>query len=119
MKKLIYANNLTRKRFLQRRTRIFTNWLKINFENPYTIFLAMFFPFAQAFLASVIVLYTSPNRNELNDNIMLFGVAAMYYLAFAMNSKRATRGSLLGLILLVTFVALGIICGKMFTIAYV
>ncbi len=119
MKKLIYANNQVRNRFLQRRTRIFTNWLKINFEKPYTIFLAMFFPFAQAFLASVIVLYTSPNRNELNDNIMLFGVAAMYYLAFAMNSKRATRGSWLGLMLLVIFGALGIICGKMFTIAYV
>jgi hypothetical protein len=118
MNKLVYANKQVRKRFLQRRTRIFTRWLKINFEKPYTIFLAVFFPFAQAFLASVIVLYTSPEKNELSDNISLFGVAAVYYLAFAMNSKRATRGSWLGLILLVTFGALGIICGKMFTIAY-
>ena len=78
----------------------------------------MFFPFAQAFLASVIVLYTSPEKNGLQDNVSLFGVAAIYYLAFAMNSKRATRGSWLGLILLVIFGALGIICGKMFTIAY-
>tara|TARA_R100000908_G_C3733100_1_gene131857 strand:+ start:681 stop:1040 length:360 start_codon:yes stop_codon:yes gene_type:complete len=112
------ANKYVRKRFLQRRTRIFTRWLKINFEKPYTISLAIFFPFAQAFLASVIVLYTSPEKNEIGDNISLFGVAAVYYLAFAMNSKRATRGSWLGLILLVTFGALGIICGKMFTIAY-
>lgn len=119
MKKLIYANTQVRNRFLQRRTRIFTNWLKINFEKPYTIFLAMFFPFAQAFLASVIVLYTSPDKNEVGDNISLFGVAAVYYLAFAMNSKRATRGSWLGLILLITFGALGIICGKLFTIAHV
>jgi len=116
--KLIYANKQVRKKFLQKRTRIFTRWLKINFKKPYTIFLAMFFPFAQAFLASVIVLYTSPEKNGLQDNVSLFGVAAIYYLAFAMNSKRATRGSWLGLILLVIFGALGIICGKMFTIAY-
>ncbi len=118
MSKFGKANKYVRKRFLQRRTRIFTRWLKINFEKPYTITLAIFFPFAQAFLASVIVLYTSPEKNEIGDNISLFGVAAIYYLAFAMNSKRATRGSWLGLILLVTFGALGIICGKMFTIAY-
>ena len=118
MNRLLHSDKQVRKRFLQRRTRIFTRWLKINFEKPYTIFLAVFFPFAQAFLASVIVLYTSPDKNEVGDNISLFGVAAVYYLAFAMNSKRATRGSWLGLILLVTFGALGIICGKMFTIAY-
>ena len=118
MSKFGKANKYVRKRFLQRRTRIFTRWLKINFEKPYTITLAIFFPFAQAFLASVIVLYTSPDKNEVGDNISLFGVASIYYLAFAMNSKRATRGSWLGLILLVTFGALGIICGKMFTIAY-
>ena len=118
MNRLLHSDKQVRKRFLQRRTRIFTRWFKINFEKPYTIFLAVFFPFAQAFLASVIVLYTSPEKNELSDNISLFGVAAVYYLAFAMNSKRATRGSWLGLILLVTFGALGIICGKMFTIAY-
>ena len=118
MNRLLHSDKQVRKRFLQRRTRIFTRWLKINFEKPYTIFLAVFFPFAQAYLASVIVLYTSPEKNELSDNISLFGVAAVYYLAFAMNSKRATRGSWLGLILLVTFGALGIICGKMFTIAY-
>ena len=104
------------KQVLQRRTRIFTNWLKINFEKPYTIFLAAFFPFAQAFLASVIVIFTNPYKNDIQSNISLFGVAAFYYLAFAMNSKRATRGSWLGLILLVSFGALGIVCGKLFTI---
>jgi len=117
VKKLLNDEKHNRDRFLQRRTRIFTRWLKINFEKPYTIFLASLFPFAQAFLASVIVLYTSPQRNEVNDNINLFGVSAMYYLAFAMNSKRATKGSWLGLILLVVFGALGIICGKMFIIS--
>ena len=117
MKKLLNADKHIRNRFLQRRTRIYTRWLKINFEKPYTIFLATLFPFAQAFLASVIVLYTSPQRNGVNDNINLFGVSAMYYLAFAMNSKRATKGSWLGLILLVVFGALGIICGKMFIIS--
>tara|TARA_R110001583_G_C5639159_1_gene407730 strand:- start:283 stop:609 length:327 start_codon:yes stop_codon:yes gene_type:complete len=104
------------KQILQRRTRIFTNWLKINFEKPYTIFLAAFFPFAQAFLASVIVIFTNPNNNDIKSNVSLFGVAAFYYLAFAMNSKRATKGSWLGLILLVSFGALGIVCGKLFTI---
>ena len=117
--KLIRSNKYLRRRFLQRRTRIFTRWLKINFEKPYTIFLAAFFPFSQAFFASVIVLFTSPDKNELSDNLNLFGVAAMYYLAFAMNSKRATKGSWLGLLMLVGFGALGIICGKMFTIIYI
>lgn len=113
---------LFRKRFkfnkknLASRTRIFTNWLKINFEKPYTIFLACLFPFMQAFLGSVLVIFTSPSRNTLGDNFSLFGFAAIYYLAFAMNSKRATRGSWLGLILLVSFGALGIVCGKLFTI---
>lgn len=113
---------LFRKRFkfnkknLASRTRIFTNWLKINFEKPYTIFLACLFPFMQAFLGSVLVIFTSPSRNTLGDNFSLFGFAAIYYLAFAMNSKRATKGSWLGLILLVSFGALGIVCGKLFTI---
>jgi len=104
------------KKNLASRTRIFTNWLKINFEKPYTIFLACLFPFMQAFLGSVLVIFTSPHRNSLGDNFSLFGFAAVYYLAFAMNSKRATRGSWLGLILLVSFGALGIVCGKLFTI---
>lgn len=104
------------KKNLASRTRIFTNWLKINFEKPYTIFLACLFPFMQAFLGSVLVIFTSPSRNTLGDNFSLFGFAAIYYLAFAMNSKRATKGSWLGLILLVSFGALGIVCGKLFTI---
>jgi hypothetical protein len=103
-----------RKRLLERRTRIFTRWLKINFKKPYTIFLAAFFPFAQAFLASVIVIYTDPSKNDWKSNLALFIVAGLYYLAFAMNSKRATKGSWLGLVLLVAFGALGIICGKIF-----
>lgn len=107
------------KSVLQRRTRIFTKWLRINLEKPYTVFLAALFPFSQAFLASVIVLFTSPDKNTFGDNFSLFGVAALYYLSFAMNSKRATKGSWLGLILLIVFGALGIICGKMFTIAYI
>tara|TARA_B100000900_G_C20385567_1_gene636363 strand:- start:212 stop:565 length:354 start_codon:yes stop_codon:yes gene_type:complete len=106
-----------RKRLLERRTRIFTRWLKITFEKPYTIFLAAFFPFMQAFLGSAIVIFTSPNKNSISDNFNLFGIAAFYYLAFAMNSKRATKGSWLGLLMLVGFGALGIICGKLFSIA--
>ena len=96
-----------RKRLLERRTRIFTRWLKINFEKPYTIFLAAFFPFSQAFLASVIVIYTDPTKNSWQSNLALFIVAGLYYLAFAMNSKRATKGSWLGLLLLVVFGAFG------------
>ncbi|HCT55105.1 MAG TPA: hypothetical protein DF712_21875 [Balneola sp.] len=103
-----------RKRLLERRTRIFTNWLKITFEKPYTIFLAAVFPFAQAFLASVIVIYTDPKKNDIGTNSILFVVAASYYFAFAMNSKRATKGSWLGLALLIFFGALGIVCGKLF-----
>ena len=122
MFKFLVRYRLFRKRFkfnkknLASRTRIFTNWLKINFEKPYTIFLACLFPFMQAFLGSVLVIFTSPSRNTLGDNFSLFGFAAIYYLAFAMNSKRASRGSWLGLILLVSFGALGIVCGKLFTI---
>ena len=113
MKKKRKISKEVRRRLLERRTRIFTKWLKINFEKPYTIFLAAFFPFAQAFLASVIVIFTNPHKNDIESNISLFGVAAFYYLAFAMNSKRATKGSWLGLMLLVVFGALGIICGKL------
>lgn len=102
-----------RKRILLRRTRIFTRWLKITFEKPYTLFLAAFFPFMQAFLASIIVIYTNPSTNDFFTNLMLFLVAGLYYLAFAMNSKRATKGSWLGLMLLVIFGALGILCGKL------
>ncbi len=98
------------------RTRIFTNWLQIRWKQPYTIFLACLFPFLQAFLASIIVIFTSPDKNDWGSNLTLFGVAGLYYLAFAMNSKRATKGSWLGLILLVVFGAFGIISGKMFTI---
>ena len=106
-----------RKRLLERRTRIFTKWLKITFEKPYTIFLAAFFPFMQAFLGSLIVIFTNPSKNSLTDNISLYGIAAFYYLAFAMNSQRATKGSLLGLLMLISFGALGIVCGKLFSIA--
>jgi len=106
-----------RKRLLERRTRIFTRWLKITFEKPYTIFLAGFFPFMQAFLGSAIVIFTDPRKNDTSDNISLYAIAAFYYLAFAMNSKRATKGSWLGLLMLVVFGALGIVCGKLFMIA--
>ena len=71
----------------------------------------------QAFLGSAIVIFTSPDKNSASDNFNLFGIAAFYYLAFAMNSKRATKGSWLGLLMLVSFGALGIICGKLFSIA--
>jgi len=102
------------KRLLERRTRIFGRWLKITFKKPYTIFLAAFFPFMQAFLGSCIVIYTSPDKNTLYDNFNLFMISGFYYLAFAMNSLRATKGSNLGLLMLVAFGALGIVCGKLF-----
>ena len=113
MKKKRKISKEVRRRLLERRTRIFTKWVKINFKKPYTIFLAAFFPFAQAFLASVIVIYTDPTNSGWETNLSLFIVAGLYYLAFAMNSKRATKGSWLGLMLLVVFGALGIICGKL------
>ena len=102
-----------RKRLLERRTRIFTNWLKITFEKPYTIFLAAVFPFAQAFLASVMMIYTAKPNSDISASIILFIVACCYYFAFAMNSKRATKGSWLGLLFLILFGALGILCGKL------
>ena len=112
-----YATYIIKKRSLlkglQLRTRIFTRWLKVNYEKPYTILLAALFPFAQAMLASVIVIYTDPNKNDFFSNFILFIVAASYYFAFAMNSQRATKGSWLGLIFLIVFGALGIVCGKM------
>ncbi len=95
------------------RTRIFTRWLKVNYEKPYTIILAALFPFLQAFLASILVIYTDPSKDDFYSNVILFLVAASYYFAFAMNSKRATKGSWLGLILLISFGALGIVCGKL------
>lgn len=106
------------KRLLSNRTRLFTRHLRIRYEKPWTIFLAMVFPFLQAFLASIIVIFTDPNDNTISTNLQLFGVAALYYVAFAMNSKRATRGSWLGLLLLVTFGGLGIVCGKLFSIYF-
>ncbi len=101
-----------RKRLLERRTTIFTNWLRITFKKPYTVFLAALLPFAQAFLASIMMIYTSKDNSDISSNIMLFAVACCYYFAFAMNSKRASKGSWLGLILLIVFGALGILCGK-------
>jgi len=114
MKKIRYK---VIKRLLLKRTRIFSKWLKINLEKPSTIFLACLFPFMQAFLGSAIVIFTDPRKNDTSDNISLYAIAAFYYLAFAMNSKRATKGSWLGLLMLVVFGALGIVCGKLFMIA--
>lgn len=108
-----YVSREVRKRLLLRRTRIFNRWLKLTFKKPYTFFLAAFFPFMQAFLASIIVIYTNPANSGAYTNVMLFIVAGLYYLAFAMNSKRATKGSWLGLMFLVLFGALGILCGKL------
>lgn len=100
-----------------RRTKIFKRWLAINFDKPHTIILAILLPFLQAFLASVMVILSSPSNNNSGTNLALFGVAGLYYFSFAMNAKRATKGSWLGLVLLIIFGALGIVCGKLFTIA--
>jgi hypothetical protein len=99
----------------QRRARIFANYLKINFEKPFTIFLAMFFPFMQAFLASCINILTNKD-NELITNILLFTTSALYYIAFIANTKRATKGSWVGLAMLVIFGSLGLVCGKLFVL---
>ena len=109
------VSKAVRRRLLERRTRIFTRWLKIKFEKPWTILLAIIFPFLQAFLASIIVILTKESTS-MGTELALFGVAAAYYFAFAMNSKRATKGSWLGLVLLITFGALGIVFGKLFTV---
>lgn len=113
-----YKRRMALKRLLVHRTRLFTKYLRIRYERPWTIFLAILFPFLQAFLASIIVIFTDPSDNTFTTNLQLFMVAALYYVAFAMNSKRATRGSWLGLILLITFGGLGIVCGKLFSIYY-
>jgi len=96
-----------------KRTRIFTKYLKIRLEKPYTIILAALFPFLQEFLASIISIFTNGD-NTTKTNVSLFGVSALYYLAFAMNTKRAAKGSWLGLVLLIMFGGLGIVAGKLF-----
>lgn len=101
----------------QRRARIFANYLKINFEKPSTLILAMLFPFLQAFLASAINILTNKD-NELITNILLFGASSLYYVSFIMNTKRASKGSWLGLVFLVLFGALGIVCGKLFLLYF-
>lgn len=106
----------TNRIFWSRRTRIFSRWLRINLKKPWTIFMAMLFPFLQAFMASVVSIYTNNNDTSASGNISLFAFSAIYYLSFAMNSKRATKGSWLGLVLLIVFGALGILCGKLFLI---
>lgn len=103
----------------QRRSRIFTNRLKIKFSKPYTILLAALFPFLQAFLAAVITIFTSPSDNSVKTNVSLFGVSMLYYLAFVMNSKRAAKGTWLGILLLIFFGGLGIVCGKLFIIYFI
>lgn len=99
-----------------RRARIWNRWLKLRVEKPWTFFLAGFFPFLQAFLGSVLVIYTNPAKNETWDNVSLYLAASLYYFSFAMNSKRASKGSWIGLVLLIMFGALGIVSGKMFMI---
>lgn len=101
-------------RLLERRTTIFTTWLRVTFEKPYTLLLAAILPFLQAFLASIMMIWTNKPVTDLSSNIYLFGAAALYYFSFSMNAKRAAKGSWIGLIFLILFGALGILSGKLF-----
>lgn len=101
-----------KRKLLLRRTRIFKKYLKIRLTKPLTFFLAALFPFLQAFLASVITIYTN-SKEGFMSNLILFGASLLYYTAFVMNAKRANKGSNLGIYMLIFFGALGILIGKL------
>ena len=95
-----------------KRTKIFSKFLKLRLSTPATFFLAALFPFLQAFLASVISIYTN-SKSGIQSDVLLFLASTLYYTAFVMNAKRATKGSNLGIIMLIVFGAIGILCGKL------
>lgn len=95
-----------------RKFKIFRKYLKLKLDKPWTFFLACLFPFLQAFLSSIIVIYTDLNKNSFMDNTILFVSSMLFYVAFIANAKRSAEGSKLGLILLVLFGGLGIVAGK-------
>jgi len=95
-----------------RKAKIFRKYLAIKYDKPVTIFLACLLPFAQAFISSILVIYTSPERNSAMDNFILLGVSMAYFVAFVANVKRSANGSNLGLWLLVIFGAIGVVVGK-------
>ena len=96
-----------------KKCQVFSKYLALNFKKPITIFLGCFFPFMQAFISSVTIIYTNPEKDIYTDNGLLLAAAAVYYVSFIANIKRSAEGSRLGLILLVVFGAIGILCGKL------
>lgn len=107
-----------RLRLLERKTTLFSQWLRVTFEKPYTLLLAAILPFLQAFLASIMMIWTNKPVGDFSSNLILFGIAALYYFSFSMNAKRAAKGSWIGLIFLILFGALGILSGKLFLSLY-
>ena len=107
---MIMVKTRTQKRF--QRARIFAKYLKLRLNRPVTFFLAALFPFLQAFLASVITIYTN-SREGFYANTILFLSATLYYTSFVMNAKRASKGSVTGILMLIFFGALGILIGKL------
>ena len=96
-----------------KKAEIFRKYLKLADSKPWTFFLACLFPFLQAFISSIMIIYTDPSRNTLSDNLMLGLTGAIFYTCFIANSKRSSSGSSLGLFLLVLFGSLGLVAGKL------
>lgn len=96
-----------------KRAKIFRRYLAIRYDKPLTIFLACLFPFMQAFLGTILAILSNDGNTNLQALFLLFVVGASYYTSFIMNAKRSAKGSKLGLILLILFGALGLVCGKL------
>lgn len=95
------------------RAKIFKRYLKLTTSKPWTFFLACLLPFGQAFISSVMIIYTDPTRNTVTDNFMLLLTGIIFYTCFIANAKRSSSGSSLGLFLLVLFGSLGLVAGKL------
>lgn len=96
-----------------KKTQIFTRYLQLRYDKPLSFFLACFFPFTQAFISSIMIIYTDPEKDSAFDNIILLFTSMIFYVSFIANAKRSTNGSKLGLFLLVVFGAIGVVAGKM------
>ena len=95
------------------RAKIFKRYLLLTTSKPWTFFLACLFPFTQAFISSVMIIYTDPNKNTIGDNLMLMLTGLIFYTCFIANAKRSGAGSSLGLFLLVLFGSIGLVAGKL------
>lgn len=97
---------------LLERAKIFNRHLKLKWNRPRTFFYACFFPFMQAITAAAITVFVSAENSILNA-VGLFVSGIAYYACFVANAKRSANGSKLGILLLLLFGSLGLVCGKL------